>query len=361
MKIRVADFFCGCGGTSAGLRSAGMKILLGIDIDCNAETTFRTNFPDARFFNADARNLRPSELEPIVKRNREYPLLFSACAPCQPFSNQNRNTVKRISKLHDAALLDEFHRFVSYFLPEYIFLENVPGLQKVSRRTGPFARFLRHLDSLNYDVSTETIDCQAYGVPQKRQRLVLLASRLGPIEFPVPTHGTSHGLRPFSTVRDWIYTLPPIVAGEEHPDVPNHRARMLSDRNLARIRATPEGGDRRNWPRKLMLECHREHKGHTDVYGRLDWDRPASALTTKCITLSNGRFGHPEQDRALSVREAACLQTFSQDFLFFGILDSMARQIGNAVPVLIAKVFGQTIVRHYASVTRQESCSARRA
>jgi DNA (cytosine-5)-methyltransferase 1 len=356
MKIRVADFFCGCGGTSAGLRSAGLKISLGVDIDPEAEETFRHNFPEAEFFNSDARDLRPRSLEPIIARNRNYPLLFSACVPCQPFSRQNQQVVRRISKSHDAALLDQFHRFVSYFAPEYVFLENVPGMQKVSRRTGPFARFLKHLDLLNYAVSTKVVDCRDYGVPQKRQRLVLLASRLGPIDFPTPTHGDSS--KPASTVRDWIRDFPPIAAGEEHLRVPNHRARSLSQLNLARIRATPEGGDRRNWPCDLILECHKAYDGHSDVYGRLKWDRPASALTTKCITLSNGRFGHPQQDRAISVREAASLQTFPRDFIFFGTLTAMARQIGNAVPVLMARSFGQAIIRHYARV---EQAARRRA
>jgi len=361
MKIRVADFFCGCGGTSAGLRAAGLKTLVGIDIDPEAEVTFRANFPQSDFLCLDARQLRPRALEPALSRDRQYPLLFSACVPCQPFSKQNRQAVKRVSKLHDAALLDEFHRFISYFLPEYIFLENVPGLQKVSRRTGPFARFLKHLSSLNYEVVTDVVACQEYGVPQKRQRLVLLASRLGPIELPAQTHGTSPNLRPYSTVREWISKYPSIAAGEEHSAIPNHRARALSARNLARIRATPQGGSRRDWPESLVLRCHEGHDGHTDVYGRLDWDRPAPALTTKCITLSNGRFGHPEQDRAISVREAASLQTFPEDFVFHGSLTTMARHIGNAVPVLMAKTFGQAIVRHYACLFREKHCRARRA
>ncbi len=361
MKIRVADFFCGCGGTSAGLRAAGMKIVLGVDIDPEAEVTFLANFPQADFFCVDARRLRPRELESKLARHRTYPLLLSACVPCQPFSKQNRRVVKRVPKFHDAALLDEFHRFVSYFLPEYVFLENVPGLQKVSQRTGPYARFLKHLVSLNYAVATDVVACQDYGVPQKRQRLVLLASRLGAIELPARTHGIAPGFRPYSTVRDWISKYPPIEAGETHPDIPNHRARALSARNLARIRATPQGGGRRSWPQSLILQCHKGHDGHTDVYGRLDWDRPAPALTTKCITLSNGRFGHPEQDRAISLREAASLQTFPDDFVFHGSLTTMARHVGNAVPVLMAKTFGQAIVHHYACLFRGTHFRARRA
>lgn len=338
-----------------------MEILLGIDIDRDAEVTYRANFPKSEFLCMDARQLRPRALEPTVSRIRQYPLLFSACVPCQPFSKQNREAVKRVSRYHDAALLDEFHRFVGYFRPEFVFLENVPGLQKVSRRTGPFARFLRHLASLNYHTACGVVACQEYGVPQKRQRLVLLASRVGPIVLPSPTHGNATNSRPFSTVREWIAEFPPIAAGDTHPCVPNHRARALSPRNLERIRHTPRGGGRKDWPASLTLDCHKDHDGHTDVYGRLDWDRPAPALTTKCITLSNGRFGHPEQDRAISVREAAALQTFPNDFVFHGSLTTMARHIGNAVPVLLAKTFGQALLRHYAAFLRETHHRARRA
>jgi DNA (cytosine-5)-methyltransferase 1 len=148
-------------------------------------------------------------------------------------------------------------------------------------------------------------------------------------------------------VREWISGFPPIAAGETYAEIPNHRAARLSELNLERIRATPPGGGRFDWPEELMLTCHLgEYNGHTDVYGRMHWDRPASGLTTRCISLSNGRFGHPEQDRAISVREAASIQTFADDFVFFGSLNSMARQVGNAVPVLVAEVFGRYFLTH---------------
>lgn len=318
-----------------------MKILLGIDNAHDAEVTYRSNFPKADFICEDIRRVAPQDLEKYISVDRKTPLLFSACAPCQPFSQQNRNKVQRISKNHDASLLNEFHRFVEFYLPEYIFVENVPGLQKVSKRTGPFSRFIKLLDYLEYSIDDRVVDSQDYGVPQRRQRLLLLGSRLGEISIPEPTHGVGMQNPDFSTVRDWIGHFPPIEAGEEHPEIPNHRSRALSPQNLNRIRQTPAGGDRRHWPKKLLLECHKEHAGHTDVYGRIWWDRPASALTTKCITLSNGRFGHPDQDRALSVREAASLQTFPEDFIFHGTLQSMSRHIGNAVPTLLAEKIGK--------------------
>jgi DNA (cytosine-5)-methyltransferase 1 len=126
-----------------------------------------------------------------------------------------------------------------------------------------------------------------------------------------------------------------------------HQAAKLSEKNIARIKATLQGGGRENWPENLWLECHKYHRGHTDVYGRLAWDKPAAGLTTKCISYSNGRFGHPEQDRAITVREAACLQTFPRNYTFSGGMLSKARQIGNAVPPLVAKAIGETILSHF--------------
>ncbi len=186
-----------------------------------------------------------------------------------------------------------------------------------------------------------------FGVPQTRERLVLLASRGPKIALPIATHGP--GKLPFATVKDWIGDLACLAAGGIDPVDPSHRAAELSELNMARIAATPEGGGRDNWPDHLLLDCHRNHKGHTDVYGRLAWNKPAAGLTTRCISYSNGRFGHPEQDRAISVREAACLQTFPTSFVFSGNLNSKARQVGNAVPPAMARSIGMTIQDHCAA------------
>jgi DNA (cytosine-5)-methyltransferase 1 len=191
------------------------------------------------------------------------------------------------------------------------------------------------------------VESQAYGIPQRRRRLVLLASRQGTLVFPVPTHGPGRGS--YRTVRDAIGTLPKLGAGQTDASIANHRASKLSALNLQRIKATSEGGAREDWPYDLYPKCHRGgYDGHTDVYGRLRWDAPASGLTTRCISYSNGRFGHPDQDRALSVREAARLQTFPDSFVFVGSLNSMARQVGNAVPVQLAGTFGRYL-GHLAS------------
>ena len=177
-----------------------------------------------------------------------------------------------------------------------------------------------------------------------------MGSLHGPIRLPEETHGPGTSNQSYETVRDWISHLPAIGAGEEHPEVVNHRAARLSALNLERVQATPEGGGRGDWPDALRLDCHKGFDGYSDVYGRMSWDSPASGLTTRCISYSNGRFGHPEQNRAISIREAACLQTFPEDFVFKGSMNSMARQIGNAVPVRLAKVFGRRFIEHLTNL-----------
>jgi DNA (cytosine-5)-methyltransferase 1 len=344
--IHVFDFFSGCGGTSAGLRAAGMHIVFGLDNDPSAAATFQRNFQDAEFVEEDLAKVHTRSVASLVDRARDTgKLLFSACAPCQPFSRQNR-TQRNLNP--GRSLLLEFFRFIECYLPDFVFVENVPGLERFAQTEAPLRTFVDCLRGLGYDVEYGIVDCRRYGVPQRRLRLVLLASLLGQPSFPAETHGPGTRRR-FTTVRDWIGDLPPIAAGEEHARIANHRAGALSELNMRRIRATPTGGDRRDWPPELLLKCHRKDgAGYIDVYGRMKWDAPATGLTTKCVSLSNGRFGHPEQDRALSVREAASLQTFPRRFRFEGNLFGMARQIGNAVPVVLAERFGEQFGRHLA-------------
>lgn len=344
--MKAYDFFSGCGGTSAGLRSAGIQVVLGLDCDRDAGLTFRRNFPEAAFLHRDIRGVSADELDPYIERRRASPIMFTACAPCQPFSKQNRQKKAVDGRV---SLLDELRRFVARHEPEYLFVENVPGLQYRCLHDGPLAGFMTFLKSHGYSTSHDIVLSQRYGVPQHRQRLVLAATRLGTLELPTPTYGPGTENPEYPTVWAAIAGYPPIAAGEAHPSVANHRASSLSDLNLARVRATPEGGSRKNWPAELLLDCHVGYSGHSDVYGRLDRNRPAAALTTRCISLSNGRFGHPIQDRALSVREAAAIQTFEDTFVFEGSLNSMAQQIGNAVPARLARAFGEHFVAHWLS------------
>ena len=295
--LRVLDFFCGCGGSSAGLQASGMEIAFGLDNDLDAARTFQTNFPDAAFMCADIASVPASALDDVVAASAKHPLLFNACAPCQPFSRQrNYAAAPDDGRL---GLLDHFSRFLRRFRPELIFVENVPGLRDGILGGDVFERLIQTLGELGYSTSHQIVRSQDYGVPQRRARLVLIASVFGQIAFPAPTHGDGARYTEYATVSEWIGGLPAISAGETHPLIPSHRAASLSPLNLRRVQATPPGGGWRDLPPELMPASRRSgFGGFTDVYGRLAWDAPAPALTTRCISYSNGRFGHPNQDRA---------------------------------------------------------------
>lgn len=334
-EVTVMDFFSGCGGTSIGFRDAGLRVTGAIDHDPDSAASFRTNFPESTVVNRDIRHVSIEEVESIA---REGVRLFSGCAPCQPFSRQNKN---RSSSDPRRALLQEFQRFISKLRPELVIIENVPGLQKPTNG-GPLGKFLRALSDYGYQVEVSILRALEFGVPQERKRLVVVASRLGPPMLPRPTHIAT--LRPPRTVRQTIGHLRPLDDGQIDALDPDHAVMRLSPTNKARIRATPEGGDRRDWDEALLSQCHRAHGGHTDAYGRMWWDRPATGLTTRCLSYSNGRFGHPEQDRAISLREAALIQTFPGSFRFSGSLTSRGRQVGNAVPPLMARRIAEALI-----------------
>jgi len=285
-------------------------------------------------------------LQPHEAQNN---VLFAACAPCQPFSLQR----KQYSISQDARLLSAFGRLVESVQPAYILVENVPGMARVGGFS-TYRRFLKTLTANDYRYDWKVLDAKHFGVPQSRRRLVLMASKKRALKLPKPTFGKD--LRPFVTVRDTISRFPRIKAGEVHPEVPNHMAASVSSLNLTRLRNTPhDGGDRRAWPKDIWLNCHKgTYSGHTDVYGRLYWDRPAPTLTGRCNSLSNGRYGHPEQNRAISLREAASLQSFPDDYVFFGTSNHIALQIGNAVPVRLAKQLGE----HIFSASRNSSTNS---
>lgn len=345
-NIKVFDFFSGCGGTSKGLKDSGMDIVLALDTDSDALETFEKNLNPEKIINKDIREVEVEEVKDFVEKYQDdnY-ILFCGCAPCQPFSTQNKKRFSSDDKRIN--LLSEFLRFVRECGPDFILCENVPGLQKIDNE-GPLPNFINTLRGLGYFVpEPKIVHSQDYGVPQRRKRLVLIASKHDVIQYPKETHGNKVN-KPYKTVREAIKNLPPIKAGEEYFDkknYPNHRSASLQEINLRRLECIKEGQGRKDWPEELKLECHKKHDGHADVYGRLEWDSPSVTLTTKCTNISNGRFGHPEQNRALSVREAACIQTFPMDFVFYGSsLTSLAKQVGNAVPVKLAKIFGKIFI-----------------
>jgi len=355
MPIVALDIFCGAGGVTYGLRKAGIRVAVGLDKDEDCRLTYTQNNPSAKFLADDVRKLSArallSHATPI---DEDDFLLLAACAPCQPFSSQNR---KR-HEADDRAVLRHVERHVRELRPDFLLIENVPGLRKVPGFSA-FRRLLHTLRTLRYKVRFGVIDAARYGVPQHRNRLVLTASIHGEAPWPDRSRGDEPGLLPFVTVRDAISKYPPLKAGEEHPTVPNHIAALLADKNLERLRSTPlDGGSRADWPSALVLDCHKAHDGHPDVYGRLRWDAPAPTLTTKCTSISNGRYGHPEQHRAISAREAAALQGFDGSYMFYGGLRQITRQIGNAVPPILAEQFGDQFVRH---AEKLNGCKKKRA
>jgi len=349
--IHVFDFFSGCGGICQGFKQAGLDIVFALDNDVDAGHSIKLNFPNTHVEPVSVEEMPFEVVKNIISSHACGAVLFAGCAPCQPFSKQNTCQPKDDPR---KSLLDRFGDLIKHFAPDYLFIENVPGIQKIGKYGSPISMIKHLLDTMGYFHDSGVIAAQKYGVPQRRSRYVLIGSKHGSIKLPEPTHGKDKG-QSFSTIREWIKELPPIRAGEQHPELALHRSASLTKINLRRIEATPINGGRNDWPKELVLRCHNNgYVGHTDVYGRMKWDDIAPALTTRCISLSNGRFGHPDQNRAISVLEAARLQTFPLDYKLHGAMTSQARQIGNAVPVLLAETFGEIFIEHHRQFYRGE-------
>lgn len=337
--ITAIDFFCGAGGLTRGLLDAGIKVVGGIDFDWRCHETYERNNHPSVFYHADVKSIEHRLIQQLIRNVPKKHLLFAGCAPCQAFSQQRKSLRKR----PDATLLISFGKIIEKFKPGQVLVENVPGITKV-KGFSAYRRFLRILKVNGYEFDDGILDAKNYGIPQTRRRYVLFAMRGKQPKLPSKICGT--GLEPYKSVRDAIAHFPPIKAGEKHPLFSNHDASAVSEINLKRLISTPhDGGDRRAWPKDLVLECHkRGYQGHIDVYGRMFWDRPSPTLTGKCNSISNGRYGHPTQNRAISLREAASLQTFKDNYIFHGSNIHIAEQIGNAVPVRLAEVLGRAVI-----------------
>ncbi|NKS17750.1 DNA (cytosine-5-)-methyltransferase [Rhodococcus hoagii] len=349
--ISVIDLFSGAGGLSLGLRRAGLQIAAGIDLDPSCRYPFESNI-HAPFLQADVRDVTPGQLEQMWAPGKLR--LLAGCAPCQPFSPYRRGVDTSAEK--QWPLLDEFGRLATATRPELITMENVPRIGS----SGVFARFVKTLESSGYHVSWSSCYGPHFGLPQRRRRLVLLASLLGPIHSPEPVTNDTDA----PTVRSVIAELRPLAAGETDPSDRLHKCRTLSSVNLQRIRASAPGGTWEDWPEELRAPCHRRASGASfkSVYARMKWDEPAPTITTLAYNFGAGRFGHPEQDRALSLREAAMLQGFPIDYSFVPAgddvhLTSVGRMIGNAVPPPIAQAAGEHLLRHVAEACEQNSGS----
>lgn len=356
--MRAIDFFCGAGGLTRGLLDAGVEVVAGLDADGRCKETYENNNRPVRFHEQDICEVSGRDVWRLLGSRRTGDLLIAGCAPCQPFSKHRKcaidksGAVRRVRDDPDATLLGAFARLVEVIQPGQVLIENVPGIAKVEGFS-TYRRFVRMLVANSYRIAEGVLDAKQFGVPQTRRRYVLIAIRASQASLPEREFG--FGLQEYVTVRQAIAHYPPIQAGERHPFVPNHLAAAISATNLLRLRSTPpDGGDRRCWPAELGLECHkRDHDGHTDAYGRMAWDQPAPTLTGRCNSISNGRYGHPCQDRAISLREAASLQTFGDAYVFCGTPQRIARQIGNAVPVRFGEALGRHLMRLRSTKTSQ--------
>jgi DNA (cytosine-5)-methyltransferase 1 len=335
-KIVAVDLFCGAGGLTAGLRKAGVKVVKGIDIDSEVEKTYKLNNPGSTFLNRDISEITAEDLIQGINRQNDL-FLLAGCAPCQPFSLQNRT--KRRDKRK--SLMKQVGRLIDLTKPDLVLVENVPGF--INKKNRYHTEFIGILKKHKYFFSEGILNARDYGVPQNRRRYVLFASLRSKVSLPEATYGP--GKLDYVTVKDAIAKYPRIKAGGSSKSFPNHSSRILSDLNLERLMIIPkDGGSRNSLPKALELKCHNEHNGHYDVLGRMRWDKPAPTLTCKCTSITNGRYGHPTQNRGISLREAAALQTFSDDYIFYGSKTSIAKQIGNAVPVLLAQKLGFALI-----------------
>lgn len=334
--LRAVDLFSGSGAVTTALTRSRFKVIAAVDNDPVACATYRANHPEVLLVESDIREVYPCAIAKERKEARNIDLLV-VCAPCQPFSSQNR---KRGADPR-ALLLLESARFAAVLNPKCIFFENVPGLTSPANRH-VLSALKTKLSALGYSLSeSRSINAADLGVPQRRIRCVMIASRsAGAIEYFERTHIKLRG----ATVRTAIGQLRGLRNGESDPRDSLHRARTHSPLALKRLAHVPKnGGSRFSLPPDLELKCHRGTDAFPDVYGRMCWDDVAPTLTTGCDDITRGRFVHPDQDRAITLREAALLQTFPMRYQFSGNRREIARQIGNAVPVRMFQALGPTL------------------
>lgn len=342
-SIAAVDLFCGAGGLTHGMLNAGVPVVAGVDFDEACRHPYEANHEGIAFYQQDVAKLEASE---VANWFGDAPIrVLAGCAPCQPFSSysQRYETVGTDRSL----LLNHFGRLVKELRPDVVIMENVPTIT----RHVVFDDFVATLEGQGYDVWYDIIDCVVYGLPQRRRRIVLLASLHGEIELRAPDQSNP------TTVEEALKGLPVLRHGGKNEEDPLHTASRLSGLNLERIKASKPGGSWRDWPKHLVADCHRCNTGKTypSVYGRMMWNEPAPTLTTQFYRFGSGRFGHPSQARALSLREGAILQGFPYDYSFvpdgapihFTVL---GRLIGNAVPVELGRAIGESIIEHVSRV-----------
>lgn len=338
----VVDLFCGVGALSYGLKRAGLKIVAGYDTDARCQHGFEKN-NNAKFHIRDVAKLTSNEIKGHF--TGRVPSVLAGCAPCQPFSTYKQ----RYGEDPQWGLVTKFARLAVEVEPDFVTMENVPALLRY-KDGRVFKRFCGILKKAGYELEWRVAKCEEFGVPQRRRRLVVIASKSGEPLTLEPTQTTAR------TVRDAIGKLRRLEAGETDPKDPLHTASSLAAINLKRIRASKPGGTWRDWPAALRAPCHMRPTGKTypGVYARMSWDEPSPTMTTQCYGYGNGRFGHPEQNRAISLREAAILQSFPKTYEFLPRQEEISftevgRWIGNAVPVKLAEAIGRVIIRTHGA------------
>lgn len=346
-NLKAVDFFCSGGGMSYGIQSAGIQVLAGIDFDVNCKETYEANIKGAEFIHADVFDLKEQDLEKRLSlKKNDNDLVLIGCSPCQFWSIIN--TTKEKSK-QSKNLLIEFHRFVKYFNPGYVVVENVPGVLRKKEESG-LDEFILCLKNNGYIVHFEVHEVSNYGVPQHRKRFTLIANRITNVELkPILRIGEKITVRDVLGVKNGF---PKVTQGQRDDTDFLHSVAGLNALNLERLNLTPkDGGTRMAYvnDKRLAPRCHyRKTDGFMDIYGRMWWDKPAPTITTKFFSFSNGRFGHPEENRAISLREGATLQSFPLNYKFFGSSNSnIARMIGNAVPPQYAYAVGRAIIQNH--------------
>ncbi len=348
-KPTVLDLFSGAGGTGLGFAAVGFEIVGAIEINENAAKTYRRNL-NVKVNRDDIDNIDAQRFRRDLGLDRGQLTVMVGCPPCQGFSRmRNENGVE--DKRNRLVL--RYAAFVKEFMPRYAIFENVPGLWRTQHGKQLYGELRTLINELGYQIQEQVVEVADFGVPQHRKRVIVIAAaRKLSLPYLSPTHSNPEKittdksrLKPWMTVREAIRRYPPLVAGqngEANGTYPNHIASKTGEKVLEFIRQVPpNGGSRTDVVEEHWLRCHIEHRGHKDVYGRVAWDRPANTITSGCTNPSKGRFVHPEQDRAITPREAAALQGFPDSFVFEG--RSIPSQIGNAVPPPLAGAIASSI------------------
>ena len=380
-RFLAVDFYCGAGGTTRGLLNAGGYVIAGIDNDATCRETYERNNGNATldehgplFLAYDMFPKSPGypggQQEPVFEALRELvptkrdlasdiPLMFAICAPCQAFTKfaqRHLTQGRRESRDRDRSLLSQTLGFIDEFNPELILCENVIGISRGTSRQ-VWADFIEALRERDYTVDDEEVCASRFGVPQYRRRSFLMGLKVNPSALAAPvTVPTRAGDGKSISVKDAIGKLPSLEAGESSDDVADHTCRNLSETNLRRLAylkpGQPNFGLADAPSGDLSLACHRRlegtgKRGFGDVYTRMRPDKPSPTITTRFVSVSNGRFGHFDQKqvRGISVREGAMLQSFPLDYRFYGSgIDAKAKMIGNAVPPMLARFMASHLV-----------------